>query len=114
MINIIDKSSNTYVLEDVNDAMLKLTKMIDNYQAQGIEFERIINNSIIKYDIFKNNFYTFKHHGKHSKCQLRILYRFIRIDNNSYDIEVHKIFDKKQPTKKYIDIFENYVKTYNN
>lgn len=94
----------------VQQAMIKLHRMIDEYEKAGVLFEKIFNNDVIKYDVLGKNFYTFKAHGE-DRAQLRILYRFIRTDEG-FDLECHKVMIKRRNDKKYIHDFEKYVMNY--
>lgn len=100
-------------IRNVESGIKKLKSMIEQHEAQGVPFEKIFNNDVIKYDILGKNFYTFKHHGK-SNSQVRILYRFIRPTEKTFEIEVHKVYIKRKDLseKVYIHMFESYVRNY--
>ncbi len=102
--NRYNKSSQT-LKREINGALDKLIFLISEKENYGESFEKIFNNPVIKYDIFPNNFYTFKYHC-HDSAQLRLLYRFIRNDDNSIIIELHDFYHKKKNDKKYIKHFE--------
>ncbi len=97
--------------ELVDRALNKLKKQIDIIESTGTPFEKIFNNDSIKYDILGKNFYTYKFVAENSS-QIRILYRFVRNENDSYTIECHKVEVKRRSGKEYIKKFEEYVKTY--
>ena len=89
----------------------KLKKKIDTEEYYGIHFEKIYNNDSIKYDIFKEGFYTFKAQGK-DRSQIRILYRFVRNADGKYDIQLHDVYIKRRNTKEYMNEFKEYVEDY--
>jgi hypothetical protein len=97
--------------ELVDRALNKLEKQINIIEETGTPFEKIFNNDSIKYDILGKGFYTYKFVAENSS-QIRILYRFVRINSSSYDLECHKVEVKRRSGKDYIKKFENYVKTY--
>lgn len=108
---IIDsKKFDIKELELINRAMIKLEKQITVLENSGTAFEKIFNNDAIKYDVLGNGFYTFKFIAENSS-QLRILYRFVRQDN-SFDLECHRVEVKRRSGKEYIRKFEDYVKNY--
>lgn len=102
--------------EDVNTklaiykALGKLCDSIIQLEENGQRFERLFNNESIKYDVFDNNFYTYKFRYC-DNTQLRILYRFVR-DGDKIIIELHQYIVKRRNKKDYIDSFENYAKRY--
>lgn len=100
----------------VDMAMDKLRTLINTIEATGTPFEKIFNNDVIKYDVLGHNFFTFKYKGP-SSTQARILYRFNRINEQSYTLDIHKVYIKRKDFNKgksneYIRIFENYVNNY--
>ena len=97
--------------ELVDRALNKLDKQIRIIESTGIPFEKIFNNDSIKYDVLGKSFYTYKFIAENSS-QIRILYRFVRKDQNDYDIECHKVEVKRRSGKEYIKKFEEYVKAY--
>ena len=106
--NRYDKSSQT-LQREINGALEKLIFLISEKENYGENFEHIFNNPAIKYDIFPNNFYTFKYHCNDS-AQLRLLYRFVRQSDNSFVIELHDFYHKKKNNKQYIKQFESIAK----
>ncbi len=98
--------------ELVDRALNKLERQIDVIEETGTPFEKIFNNDSIKYDILGKSFYTYKFVAENSS-QIRILYRFVRNNDNSYDLECHRVEVKRRSGKDYIKKFENYVKGYN-
>lgn len=111
--NNIYKKVSPSLKKDIDEALRKLIFLISEKESYGEKFERIFNNPTIKYDIFSNNFFTFKHHS-HDSAQLRLLYRFIRNENGEVVIELHNYHHKKQNNKKYIKAFEQIAQTYKN
>lgn len=97
--------------ELVDRALNKLDKQIRIIESTGTPFEKIFNNDSIKYDVLGKSFYTYKFIAENSS-QIRILYRFVRKDQNDYDIECHKVEVKRRSGKEYIKKFEEYVKSY--
>ena len=97
--------SSPSLRQNIDKAMLKLTYLIQEQEIYGVVFEKIFNNPAIKYDIFPNQFYTFKYHCNDS-AQLRLLYRFIRNDDGSATVELHDFYHKKKNDKKYIREFQ--------
>ena len=95
--------------QDIDKAMLKLTYLIQEQELYGNSFEKIFNNPAIKYDIFPNQFYTFKYHCTDS-AQLRLLYKFVRNDDGSVTLELHDFYHKKKNDKKYIKAFQKVAK----
>lgn len=102
-------------VRNVEAGMKKLRSMIEQLEGQGTPFEKIFNNDVIKYDILGNNFFVFKHHGK-ANSQVRILYRFVRNPDKSFDLEIHQVYIKRKDLGKlqnaYLKDFEKYVKNY--
>ena len=78
--------------------------------GNGQPFERIFNNESIKYDVFENNFYTYKFRYA-DNTQLRLLYHFVR-DKDKIIIELHQYAVKRRNNKNYIEVFEKYAKNY--
>lgn len=64
--------------------------MIAIKEQYGIPFEKIFNDETLKYDVFDNDkgFYTFKAHGR-DKTQIRILYKFVRMSEQKFEVEMH-------------------------
>lgn len=97
--------------ELVDRALNKLEKQIDIIEQTGTPFEKIFNNDSIKYDILGKSFYTYKFVAENSS-QIRILYRFVRNEDESYNLECHKVEVKRRSGKDYIKKFEKYVKDF--
>lgn len=97
--------------ELINRAMNKLDNQISIIEASGTKFEKIFNNDAIKYDILGKGFYTYKFVAENSS-QLRLLYRFVRNEDESYIIQCHKVEIKRRSGKEYIKKFEAYVKNF--
>ena len=90
----------------VEKGIEKLRTMIEQYEEQGMPFERICNNDTLKYDVLGGNFFTYKIQSQ--QLPLRVLYRFKRKDSD-FEIEVHLAYIKKYKDKRYIQEFEDYV-----
>ena len=97
--------SSPSLRQNIDKAMLRLTYLIQEEETYGTSFEKIFNNPAIKYDIFPNQYYTFKYHCNDS-AQLRLLYKFIRNSDNSVTLELHDFYHKKRDDKKYIKTFQ--------
>ena len=101
-------------IRNVEKGISKLKTMIERHEEQGVPFEKIFNNDVIKYDILPKNFFVFKHHGAQNS-QVRILYRFVRLPDKKFDIEVHKVYIKRKDLdlqNTYLKEFEKYVANY--
>lgn len=101
---------NEKTKEAINKALNKLCETIMQFESEGTPFERIFNNEALKYDIFENNFYTYKFRYA-DNTQLRILYHFVRKDGKII-IELHQYAVKRRTNKNYIDSFEKYARNY--
>ena len=97
--------------KEISKAFEKLRQMIEIKENYGVPFEKIFNNETFKYDIFGNGFYTFKAHGK-DNAQIRILYRFIRMPERQFELEMHMALIKRKTDNSYIKKFEQYVEGY--
>lgn len=106
---LVDKKLDYKEKELTNRALKKLEKQIEQFESTGTPFEKIFNNDSIKYDVLGKGFYTYKFVAENSS-QLRILYRFVRNEDNSWNIECHKVEVKRRTNKDYIKKFEEYVK----
>lgn len=73
--------------------------------------EEYLNNETLKYDVLGNGFYTFKAHGR-DKSQIRLLYRFIRISEQKFEVELHMVAIKRKTSKDYMKEFQSYVECY--
>lgn len=98
------------IKQAIYKALNKLCDSIINFENSGQRFERIFNNESIKYDVFDNNFFTYKFRYC-DNTQLRILYHFVRKDDKII-IELHQYVVKRKNKKDYIESFENYAKRY--
>ncbi|MDY5211477.1 hypothetical protein [Intestinibacter sp.] len=101
---------NEKTKEAINKALNKLCETILQFEENGQPFERIFNNESIKYDVFENNFYTYKFRYS-DNTQLRLLYHFVR-DKDKIIIELHQYAVKRRNNKNYIEAFEKYAKNY--
>ncbi len=97
--------------KEIIKALKKLKQMIEIEESYGVPFEKIFNNETLKYDVLGNGFYTFKAHGR-DKSQIRLLYRFIRISEQKFEIELHMVAIKRKTSKDYMKEFQNYVECY--
>ena len=102
---------NEKTKEAIYKALNKLCELILQFEENGQPFERIFNNEAIQYDVFDNNFYTYKFRYA-DNTQLRILYHFVR-EKDKIIIELHQYAVKRRNNKSYIEAFEKYVKNYN-
>ncbi len=93
---------------EITKAFQKLKEMILIEEQYGIPFEKIFNNETLKYDVFGHGFYTFKAHGK-DKAQIRILYKFIRLSKQKFELELHMVSIKRRNDKDYMKEFHRYV-----
>ena len=96
---------------EIDKAFEKLKQMIAVKEQSGIPFEKIFNNETLKYDVLGNGFYTFKAHGR-DRAQIRILYKFVRMSEQKYEIEMHMISIKRRTDKEYMKEFQRYVASY--
>ena len=94
---------------EIMKAFEKLRQMISIKESYGVPFEKIFNDETLKYDILGKNFYVYKAHGK-DRAQIRILYKFIRIAEKKFDLELHQVVIKRKTNKEYIKEFREYVK----
>lgn len=101
---------NPELKKSIDKGMERLISLIKGKEENGEPFEKIFNNETIKYDVLSERFFTFKAHGPDS-TQLRLLYEFKR-DGNDTHIILHKFFEKRRTNNKYITIFREYVKNY--
>lgn len=97
--------------KEIVKAFEKLRQMIEVEENYGVPFEKIFNNETLKYDILGSGFYTYKAHGK-DKAQIRILYRFVRMPERRFELEMHMVSIKRRSDKDYIKKFERYVESY--
>lgn len=97
--------------KEIIKAFEKLQQMIEIEESYGVPFEKIFNNETLKYDVLGDGFYTFKAHGK-DKSQIRLLYRFIRISERKFEVELHMAAIKRKTNKDYIKEFQSYVACY--
>ena len=93
----------------------QLAERIQLYESQGIEFHKIYNDDIVKYDQH-GQFFTYKCHK--GRMQMRILYAYVWVKERPV-ILVVDYFLKKKPKKDYIKWFDNWneldpIKEYEN
>lgn len=95
------KESNE-VRKAIISSMEVLFDRINEYEKQGVCFERIFNDDKIKYDKH-GKFFTFK--IQKSNMQLRILYSYLVYNNESVFL-IADYFIKKKNKKDYIKKFD--------
>lgn len=98
-------------IREINKAFKKLKRMIAVKEQYGIPFEKIFNDETLKYDVLGNGFYTFKAHGR-DKAQIRILYKFIRMPEQEFEVEMHMVLIKRRTDNEYMKEFQHYVACY--
>lgn len=101
------KKTKSEEMRAIEKGVSRLVDKIEQYKKVGTSFERIFNDSSVKYSILQNNFCIFKH--QHQQLPLRILYRFKHTDNNEDRLEVHLSYIKKYDDNRYFTIFRNYA-----
>lgn len=102
---------NEKTKEAIYKALNKLCETIIQFEENDQPFEKIFNNEAIKYDVFENNFYTYKFRYA-DNTQLRILYHFVRDEKGKITIELHQYAVKRRNNKNYIEAFEKYARNY--
>ena len=85
-----------------------LITLIEDSERNGVPFEKIFNNDKIKHNCLGNDYYTFKAIS-FAKTQMRIMYKFIRLDNGKFDIELHLIYIKRRDDNSYLQEFKDYA-----
>lgn len=103
------KKQNRNLKNEVLRAARRVGERIVEYSNEGITFENIYNDNVVKYD--KHGcFFTYKHHGK-NKSQIRLLYACLQ-DKDKTTIIVVDFFEKRDSsrsnTKEHIKIFDCY------
>ena len=78
-------------------------------QAEGVDFQNIVNDDSIKYDEYAHSFFAIKLHT--SNVSLRVLYKVVN-NNRRIIIQIHLVYVKKNEGAAYIKLFENYSKTH--
>ena len=96
---------------EINKAFEKLKQMIAIKEQYGIPFEKIFNDETLKYDVHGKGFFTFKAHGR-DKSQIRLLYRFVRIEEQKFEVEMHMVLIKRRTDNEYMKEFQRYVACY--
>lgn len=98
---------------EIHKAFEKLKQMIAIKEQYGIPFEKIFNDETLKYDVLDNDkgFYTFKAHGR-DKAQIRILYKFVRMPEQKFEVEMHMVLIKRRTDNEYMKEFQRYVACY--
>lgn len=89
--------------EAIISTVISVYNRIRGYTEQGIDFDHIFNDRVVKYQLH-GNFYTYKHRTKN--YQIRILYTYIEVDNEP-TILVVDYFLKKTRSKKYMYKFDD-------
>jgi len=100
------KKTKTEEMKAVEKSVGKLVDKIEQYKKAGTSFDRIFNDSTVKYSILENDFCIYKHQNQ--QIPLRLLYRFKHIGNNDR-IEVHLSYVKKYDDDRYFKIFRSYA-----
>ena len=100
---------NRNLKNEVLRAAKRVGERIVEYYNEGITFENIYNDNVVKYD--KHGcFFTYKHHGR-NKSQIRLLYACLQ-DKDKTTIIVVDFFEKRDSsrsnTKEHIKIFDCY------
>lgn len=100
---------NRNLKNEVLRAARRIGERIVEYSNEGITFENIYNDNVVKYD--KHGcFFTYKHHGR-NKSQIRLLYTCLQ-DNDKTTIIVVDFFEKRDSsrsnTREHIKIFDYY------
>lgn len=107
-INKNFKKTKAEEMRVIQKGVDRLAEKIEQYKKIGTSFNRIFNDSSVKYSILENNFCIYKHQNQ--QMPLRLLYRFKHADSNSEDrIEVHLSYIKKYDDNRYFDIFRSYA-----
>lgn len=101
------KKAKTEEMKAIEKGVSRLVDKIQQYEKAGTSFDRIFNDSTVKYSILENNFFIFKH--QHQQLPLRLLYRFRHVDNNNDRLEIHLSYFKKYDDNRYFKIFRNYA-----
>ena len=100
---------NRNLKNEVLRAAKRVGERIVEYYNEGITFENIYNDNVVKYD--KHGcFFTYKHHGR-NKSQIRLLYACLH-DKDKTTIIVVDFFEKRDSsrsnTREHIKIFDYY------
>lgn len=97
----------------IKKAINKMSKMLETYDNNGIPFEKIFNNDIIKHNCLDNDIYVFKYIGP-DNSQIRLLYHYDRKDdlNSEINILTYHIKRTDAPNSQYLDDFRAYAKNY--
>lgn len=100
---------NRNLKNEVLRAAKRVGERIVEYSNEGVSFENIYNDNVVKYD--KHGcFFTYKHHGR-NKSQIRLLYACLQ-DKDKTTIIVVDFFEKRDSsrsnTKEHIKIFNCY------
>lgn len=100
---------NRNLKNEVLRAAKRVGERIVEYYNEGITFENIYNDNVVKYD--KHGcFFTYKHHDR-NKSQIRLLYACLQ-DKDKTTIIVVDFFEKRDSsrsnTKEHIKIFDCY------
>lgn len=86
-----------------------LIELIKDSERNGVPFEKIFNNDKIKHNCLGNDYYTFKAVSM-ARTQMRIMYKFIRLNEKEFDVELHLIYIKRRDDNSYLREFKNYAK----
>ncbi len=92
------KKANRDELRVVERATSKLLSTLNTYDMNGICFEKIFNDDVVKHNCLDNNMYVYKFSDR-NKSQLRLLYQFQRVDNDNANIRVIDYYFKRRDTR---------------
>lgn len=101
------KKTKTEEMRAIEKGVSRLVAKITQYEKSGTSFDRIFNDSTVKYSILENNFCIYKHQNQ--QMPLRLLYRFQHNDNKADRLEVHLSYIKKYDDNRYFKIFRDYA-----
>lgn len=106
-INKNFKKAKAEEMRAIKQSVGRLADKIEQYKKSGISFDRIFNDSSVKYSILENDFCVFKHQNQ--QIPLRLLYRFIHKDSSDDRLEIHLSYIKKCNDSRYFQIFRSYA-----
>lgn len=101
------KKTKIEEMKAIKKSVSRLADKIEQYKKAGTSFDRIFNDSTVKYSILENDFCIYKHQNQ--QIPLRLLYRFKHTDNNIDRLEVHLSYVKKYDDKRYFKTFRDYA-----
>lgn len=101
------KKTKAEEMRAIKKGVDRLAEKIEQYKKTGTSFNRIFNDSTVKYSILENDFCIFKHQNQ--QLPLRILYRFKHTDKDTDRLEIHLSYVKKYDDDRYFKIFRSYA-----